>query len=68
MDLSLSLGLAIDANDNAWIANQGSDSVTEFLLQWHSSFGEQRIYQGGFNFPNAVMIDTTRRRLGAQLR
>src|SRR6202044_1540482 len=64
--LSESYGLAIDAQDNVWITNEGSPSTVNGSLGSVSVFnssgqpvsGATGYAAGGLNYPVAVAIDT----------
>jgi hypothetical protein len=68
LGLSASYGLAVDANNNAWIPNQpnyapdgtfiAGNSVTVLNSSGQSVAGAAGFTAGGLDFPTAVVIDT----------
>ncbi len=61
--LSASYGLAVDANDNAWIPNEPStgvrgNSVSVLTATGQSAAGSGGFTAGGLDYPTGVAIDT----------
>ena len=55
--LDHSYGMAVDAADNAWIANEDKSTITELAAYGMALSGASGYAAGGIDFPIAVAID-----------
>jgi hypothetical protein len=57
--LSSPVAAAVDSTGNIWVANAGSNSVSEFAHTGTILSGTSGYTAGGLNVPSAIAIDTT---------